>query len=443
MVHPENAPEHGARSSWARRSTALLTFVALTSVVACSDILEVDNPNNIAEAELANSKAAEQQANGVLASLSRMLAAIATPYATTTDELDWIGSRDAWLDLESGAISNVGNEFTDQAFPFVGEARFVADGAIERLEGFKTKRTLKDSTDLVRTYLYSAIIYSAIPDMFDDFAFSNKRTPGPAIGRANMSRLYDTAVVYLDRALALGGDVDLSYAILGVRARVKHARAAWAKVTPKGTTPASPLVNDAGANADATAALALKAADALFEILTVASSQPGINVFFEVNGRNEMKIGAAYEALKDPITGARDPASKALIEEFQDDGEEQGDITIISNRELHLILAEGALAAGNTGTFTTEINAVRKLDKLTPYTGQIPALQLLRFERMANLFLMNRRLIDLYRFGEKVADWKLDPNFESAFNVPGLLFPIPNVERLANPCIAKPAQCGG
>ena len=34
-------------------------------------------------------------------------------YATATDELDWIGSRDAWLDLEGGAISNYGNEFTD------------------------------------------------------------------------------------------------------------------------------------------------------------------------------------------------------------------------------------------------------------------------------------------------------------------------------------------
>ena len=54
-----------------------------------------------------------------------------------------------------------------------------------------------------------------------------------------------------------------------------------------------------------------------------------------------------------------------------------------------------------------------------------------------------RRLMDLYRFGIKPAEWRSNPNFESAFSVPGLLFPVPNIERLANPCFASPSACGG
>ena len=47
----------------------------------------------------------------------------------------------------------------------------------------------------------------------------------------------------------------------------------------------------------------------------------------------------------------------------------------------------------------------------------------------------------MYRFKQKDAKWANNPNFESAFAVPGLLFPIPNVERLGNPCIADASRC--
>jgi hypothetical protein len=71
----------------------------------------------------------------------------------------------------------------------------------------------------------------------------------------------------------------------------------------------------------------------------------------------------------------------------------------------------------------------------------VTASAILQHERMVNLMLMRRRLADLYRFGKKVEEWTTDPNFKSAVNTPGLLFPIPNIERQANPCIANPSAC--
>ncbi|MBI1808860.1 MAG: hypothetical protein HYR75_03105, partial [Gemmatimonadetes bacterium] len=224
-------------------------------LAGCSSILDVNNPNNIAESSLTNPASADAQANGVVASVSRALSGISNVYAVTTDELDWIGSRDAYRELDQGGIGDYVNEYTDGAFPLVGEARYLGDATIARLAAFDAAGTLKNRGSLAKTYLYTAVMYASIPDMFDDFALSNKTTPAKPIGRANMSKLYDTAVGYLDKALTIAtaiNDATLKYQITAYRARVKHAKAVWAKITPTGQTPANPLVADAGAVADAT-----------------------------------------------------------------------------------------------------------------------------------------------------------------------------------------------
>jgi len=433
------------RSSLARAVLCAGASIALLGDTGCKGLLDVKNPNNIAEESLNNPQAADQQANGVEASMTRMLSAVSVPYGVATDELDWIGSRDAWFDLEKGAISNYLNEFTDGAFPYVGEARYLGDQVIKRLEGFNASGALANKQSLSRSYLYTAITYATIADMWDDFAFSNKTTPAPAVGRANMVKLYDTAIGYLDKALPLAsGNTDLQYAITAYRARVKQGKAIWQKITPEGQTPANPLVNDAGANTDARAALALKSGgDDKFRLTSNVEAQPGINIWFEVNGRNESKIGTAFTTLNDPITGTRDPVSAAIAAEFKAFGSQAGVFTITSDREMHLILAEGALATNDLVTFQTEINAVRSLDALPDWTpaSTVTASDILQHERMANLMLMRRRLADLYRFGKKVKEWTTDPNFKSAVNDPGLLFPIPNIERQANPCITNPTAC--
>jgi len=435
-----------SRSSLARAVLCAAAVAAAVNAAACKGLLDVKNPNNIAEESLNNPQAAAQQANGVEASMTRMLSAVSVPYGVATDELDWIGSRDAWFDLEKGAISNYLNEFTDGAFPYVGEARYLGDQTVARLEGFSASGALTDKSSLARTYLYNAITYSTIADMWDDFAFSSKTTPAPPVGRANMSKLYDTAIGFLDKALPLAaGSTDLQYAITAYRARAKQGKAIWQKITPEGQTTPSPLVNDAGANTDARAALALKSgADDKFRLTSNVEAQPGINIWFEVNGRNESKIGTAFTTLNDPITGTRDPVSAAIAAEFKAFGSQDGVFTITSDREMHLILAEGALATSDLVTFQTEINAVRTLDALPDWTpaSTVTASDILQYERMTNLMLMRRRLADLYRFGKKVKEWTTDPNFKSAVNTPGLLFPIPNIERQANPCIANASTCG-
>jgi hypothetical protein len=436
-----------ALRTFGRQTGLALAVVALVAMVGCSDILDVENPNNIDEASLNNPQSADQQANGVQASLGGMLATMMVPYATATDELDWIGSRDGWRELDRGILSNQSNEFTDASFPFVGEARYLGDKTVERLETFDADGSLTNRASLARAYLYTAVVYGSIADMWDDFAFSDKTAPAPAVGRANMSQLYDKGITYLDNALAIATDNNLRYQIQATRARLKHGKAVWSRITPEGTTPATPLVNDAGAVADANAALALlPAGDDRFRVRATAEANvrgPGLHLFNEVSGRQEMRLGTAYTSLQDPISGEADATAVALAAEFRAYGTQTGFFTIASDRELRLILAEAALERGDIPAFTTEINAVRALNNKPAYAGQIPALDMLKHERRANLFLQLRRLADLYRFGERVTVWATDPNFKSAASTPGLLFTIPIIERRANPCIENPSTCSG
>jgi hypothetical protein len=437
-----------------RRGMRLAVGASLLLVVAsCQSLLDVKNPNNIAESALDNPAAAGPEANGALATLTRALAYSTLVYAEATDEIDWIGSRDSWNELDKGAIGNFANEFADDEFKFIAEARYVSDQAIFRLEGFDKAGTLAARTDLMRAYIYGAVAYASIADMYDDFAFSNKTVAAAPVGRANMGKLYDTAVGYLDKAFAIATSNADKYNILAYRARVKHGKAVWAKVTPKGASaPASPLVSDAGAIADATAAIALGSTDAAFDLFNNVEAT-ATNIWFEVNGRNESAPGKTYvvdpistankyvAALADPISNTPDVRLQTRLTQFKNFGTLSGTLWITNSRELRLILAEAALAGGNTAEFTSQINAVRALDGKPAFAGQISNTAMLVYERQVELWLMRRRLMDMARFGVKDVKWTSNASYENLFSQVGLLFPIANVERQANPCVADATKC--
>ena len=439
------------RSRWLRGAAAVAAVSAVLAASAC-DILEVSNPNNVIEEALNNAAAAPPLVNGLVASTTRALSSIFGSYSTATDELMWVGSRDAYNQLDRGAISEQSNEFVDLSLFYIYEARYVANNAINRLVGFGFEDAAASDNSkllLARAFLYSAVIYTTIADQFDDFAFSDKTIAGDNIGPANMVQLYDSAVSYLNRAepLAVAIEDDAALGdILAMRARVKHARAVWDLLNPSGTVPSNPLVNDAGANADAQAALALLSGDHKLRVeVTPPLSDGNVAIGFNVNSRLEMTFdtvrfinpdaaGKKPHAvnpvkLRDPITNAVDPVMLDFIEEFVE-AKDSPELTIVSQREMYLILAEAALAAGNTAGFTAQINLLRALDGLTPYSGQIPARTLLVHSRSVNLYLQGRALSDLYRFGRQAPGWAAG---EDAVTCPGIFFTITVSERLANP----------
>jgi hypothetical protein len=447
------------------------------TVVGCNTFLDVDNPNNVPEDALTNPAAAPSIANGSGGAVTRALAAMLAPYSTASDELTWVGSRDAYKELDDGTPSNPSNEFTDAAFAYISEARYTADQAVTLLEGFDKDGSLPARADLARSYLYAAIIYVSIADMFDDFVISSsKREAGQPVGEQNMSTLYDVAIGYLDKGLAIAVAVNntaLRQQILAMRARAKFDKALWAKVNPVGQVPAQPLVNDAGAAADAQAALALIGAGNDFKFkLTPLTQTTGFPIVGnDLNNRVELRAGDGPLQVKctnatcdrfivpnsagkqvasvkyvDPVNNTVDPVLTAAITECCIKGTQNGNgdlvpMTIVSAREMYLILAEVALAQGNTASFTTNINAIRAFNQgLQPYNGTTPAPRdMLIHERLVNLWLQGRRLTDMYRFGIKSQEWAAN---SIAATTPGCFLPISITERLSNSNVKPQTTCG-
>lgn len=446
-----------------RSRTLGMLWLAVVAA-GCSSLLDVENPNNVNQDNLNNPAAAAALANGALSATARALGNVLTPYSEATDELTWIGSRDAWGDLDQGYLSGITNEFVDAAFPQLAQARWLSDEAIKRLRGFDSTGVLPNRGDLARSYLYGAISYITIGDMFDDWPIGSDRTvPAPPLGPANMAQVYDTAIAYTTRGLAIAqaaGDASLERQLTAVRARARHAKGVWQKLNPfSAATLASPLVDDAAAVADANAALSGAPADWKYEF-SYSSTTVSTSIGFEVNQRLESRFGDLYIVptsdskrvlgcdstigcqirLLDPIDAVPDPVLLGTITRFVD-AVQYGPLTVVSAREMNLILAESRLAQNDSIGAATYINKIRALNdksptdttNLTPYdplnAAHPRALAMYQHERRVNLFLQGRRLADHYRFGVPADKW---PANAEARLQPGTVFPITNTEILAN-----------
>ncbi len=431
----------GATARNIRRVPAGLgALVGVLTLTACSGLLDVENPNSLLQEDLETPSSAGALANGALSTVAQAAGQAIMLHSAASDELVFTGSRDAWIQIQSGDLQDAANEFSDAAWPFVTEGRWMADEAVRLLEQFDAEGNLDEPDYLARAKLYSAIMRTMIADLWEDFVLSDRRDTQPPVGPANMLDFYDYAETQLTEALALTSTEALEAQLLAQRARTRHARAVREKITPAGNTPADPLVNDAGANADALAALAL-VEDSWRYRFTYSSSTVDNAWGGWVNERLELRPSDDYVdatdnnkevesvALMDPIDNVVDPALEDIILEAID-ARDWPPLTIVSARELLLILAEAELAAnGDTGTFRGYINRIRDLDGLTDYTGQVDPEDLLRHHRMGGLYFTGRRLNDHYRWGTTSSLW--NPN-ASASTRPGTLFPVAQIERTSN-----------
>jgi hypothetical protein len=441
-------------ASKCRPWASLAPIVALVLTVGACDILDVNNPNNLTEESIEAATAATALVNGAVAANARGISTQWLGYHVASDEMVWIGSRDAWGQLDQGFVSNPANEFTDAAFPIVAQARWLADRATELLDGHvETNPTTGLKRDQARAYLMAGTIRTIIGETQEDFAFSDKQEAAAAVGPEAMSAVIDEGIQQLDRAATIAmeiGDAELLTRVLAMRARAKHSRAIWDKIKPNVNT-AQPLVSSAGASADANAVLAGVADDWRYQ-MAYSSATLSNYMASEVNSRGEQQFdttgiifvnSAAPKTitgvrLMDPIDNAPDARIQVFLEEWKSNtniavaGNIYAPLTLTSAKHMHLILAEDELAKGNTAGFTTHINAVRAVDGMSDYTGQIPEIEMLKHERRAALFVTGVRLLDMYRFGIKDPLWHTTSD---AAQRPGTLLPITCIERNSNTLI--------
>ena len=419
-----------------KNKTKLISLLLGFTLIGCD--LDVDNPNSLLEGDLQDPSAAAALANGAWNASLRGITYMMMPHAVATDESVWIGSRDAWYQIDKGGMTNVYNEFVDQAWPYISEARWMSDKAVSILEGLGAD--LPNNQDLVLAYLSGAMVRVYIADMFEDFVYSDKTEAGVPVGAANMSQLYDEALALLGKASSIATG-DNAVKVLSLVARARHAKAVWGKVNPVNT--ASPYVS-AGAS-EAAAAAAMMSADWKWR-MNFSSSTVSNYMAGQINDRQEMDLfqnalvetatpGAGGDPQpNDPVTGLPDSRMTAIATEFRagGGGTSWTPVTITSLREMHLIIAESKKAGGDDAGCLAELNALRTFDSLDPYPSGTDAGTALQHERRANLFLQSRRLSDMYRFDLTSTVWDAVEKSPA-----GSFFPITISEIRSNPNISQ------
>lgn len=410
-------------------------LLSLLIISGCSEGLEVTNPNNLLEADLGDYTGATGIANGANGTVLQGIGYVYAPYEAATDEVYWIGSRDAWNELDKGNISDYYNEFVDQSWPYISEGRWMADKAVSQLEGFRTANTLINVTDLGRCYLYAGLVRVVIGETFDNFVYSDKTASGIPIGKSKMNTIFDEAIVKLDSAYNIGNraaNADMKKRAMGLKARALHSKAVWTSLNnPEGTV--AKQYEDAGAT-EATSAIALMGATTDYRWKPDYFSVVLFNeLAWEIVGRSELQINAAPI---DPVTKARDTRWIADSTDFKNKvaySDRYSPITFTSTKEMHLIVAESQVSKDDFAGAIATLNKIRALNTglatiSSTMSNDSVKIQL-KHERRANTLLQGRRLNDMYRWGVKDAKW-LPANI--AFTASGRLLPITIQERRAN-----------
>jgi len=409
--------------------SALSLFVA---VAGCDSLLDVENPNNVVQEDLENAGSVNAVVNGALSLAAAAVGDVAVATSVLSDELEHTGSQNWAAELNVGSITNAAGR-SDALFDELSEARWMADLAIEFTETYAAD--LPVPSDGARANLISGIVYMTIADNFEDFTFSNRIEEGPPVGPENMHTVYDIALGRF--ANATGTEAT------ALSARTAWAKALWQKLNPQGSVPAQPLISDAQADAFATQALAdMGGEDWVYEMNYSATTQSSPQGSW-INSRQEFVVGPRYAvadgtgkqvesiSLLDPIDGVPDPALDGAVTQFVADFL-YPPLTIVSAREMHLILAESALASGDDVTAVTHINAVRAFKGSTAYdpaTHAQSVLEMLQHERRVNLFFQpTRRIWDMYRFGDMADSW--GPGSDATRT--GQMFVIGQSERISN-----------
>ncbi len=470
-----------ARAWW----VPVVAIATTGALVGCDSLLDVENPNNLTQEQFESPDAAASIANGALSTVARGVGEYVVAAATASDELKWVGSRDAWFDLDQGNPDNPSNEFTDDAWNWLSEGRWMADEAVKVLSGHQAEGVLPDPGDLGRAYLWAGIVYTYIGEWLEDYAFSDGTESAPLVGENNMdTAVFDQAIDYLTQAISIldgAGDSDQANWAMAQRARAKHAKAIWTLLNPPGSVPSDPLIaaGDCGGCVDDAVAAITRVGGSLTQPLdqrwffSYSSATVDNDLGWQVNERLEHRFGSRYviptsddkkrasTRISDPIDGVAAPGADFLMDRHEaggPDGARYAPLEITNTREMLLIIAEARLAAGDGAGFRQAINALRALDGLSPYTDQeinfyqvdsdgndIPGtstgdsdLNLLIHHRFEQLMLQGKLFNDHYRFGIRSDLW-LDQSL--SVNQPGVIFPVSIGEQQSNECIIDPSGC--
>ncbi len=399
--------------------TKALRIVALAAIVgsgACSDLLTVESPGRISDADVQTKDAIPGLVTGVQYNLSGAVNTNLELMAVASTELYHGGSYD-WADIPRGVI-NYDDPYQGGSWSQTQQARWVAEDAVAKLTEEMDAGESAKSPYVARSYIYGGYANRILGGSWCSSVIDG----GPEIPNTDhFQRAIDEFTAALPIAQASGNN-DLVSAAYAGRAQAKLLQGDWP-----------------GAAADA----AQVPADFVF--YAEIDIELGNNLAYETHNRNEYTVFDTYmEPHPDDArapwviprnadgsieNGANGSTPHYRQEKFPT---QDSDVALSKGTEMLLVQAEAALQSGGAGiaaayNFMNQARDVYKMAHLTPAADMADAYADLRFERGATLWLEGRRFEDERRWFAATGAAHDDTLAGRA-----VCLPIPKAERLAN-----------
>ncbi len=379
---------------------ALGVTVAALAAAACSNMLDVENEQDILDTNLDNPDAIAPMMAGVAGDFAVAYSDVAVIGGLFGGELIHTGSFPTWREVETGfgkRPSGTGNQLYNE----ISRAIWVADTGAVRIGKVVTNPTV--APEVAEVMIYGAFAHLLMADHFCQGTIKG----GPAI---TPDSLYKRAESIFTQALAIAtaaNKPDLRNRAIAGRARARLM-----------------LKNYAGARDDAKLIPAgfkfnaIYSANSTRENNTVATQtttlirrEAGVNPRFYNDPLYKTDPRTPFRDKGDTAKGP-DPTRK-FVEQLKYPLRESP-IAIASTNEARLIEAEAEARLGNLTRAVTLINEVRAASNLAPFAGstQTAVLNQLYYERSAELWLQGQSLSDLRRFNNPFLATRLDQCFE-------------------------------
>lgn len=370
-----------------RRELGVLTLGSALMLAGCSDMLTVENPQEILDQDLNSELAIDAVINGVAGDFAYAYSYVAYMTGHLADELIHTGS-DTGIRAPSNGDTRTVPTWSGRAYDRAVAAAFTADDAIRRFTELLGD-SARSHRAVAEAHIYGGFVYMMLAENMCQVTFDG----GPPVDPADV---YPLAEEHFATALAIADaaqDPTLRLRAMAGRARARISMGDYE-----------------GARADAR-----QIPDGFVFLALYSDATDRENNILASRGRTGLRkeSGVRPTFYEDPRYHAdpRTPFIDRGPDYFGADGvtrfveqdkypSEGSDMEIFSWQEARLVEAEAELMLDRVGRAVELINKVRAAAGLQPYAGALSrdaVFDQLIYERSAEYWLEAQRLRDLRR----------------------------------------------
>ncbi|MCG6955174.1 MAG: RagB/SusD family nutrient uptake outer membrane protein [Gemmatimonadetes bacterium] len=394
----------------------IVAVALLLPLGACSDLLQVQSPGRISDADLGTKDAIPGMVTGMQYNLSDAINNNLELTAMLSGELYHGGSYN-WADIPRGVIHD-DDPYVNGGWSQAQQARWVAEDGINKLKDLLTADEFAKSPYVARAYIYAGYANRILGANWCNSVIDG----GPQVANTeHFGRAKDEFTAAIPIAQA-AGRTDLVNAAYAGRAQIEVLQSDWGSAAAD----AAQVPSD-------------------FEFYAPIDTEMRNQLWYETHSRPEYTVWGTFLqshpddprapwSIEYDANGAVAKGANGATDMYRQDkyDNSSSDVALSKGTEMLLVQAEAALASGGGDItaaygFMNQARAVYGMAAL-PVAGNLTDAWVdLHYERYATLWIEVRHLEDARRWFAATG-----PAHDDALADRAVCIPIPQAEKLAN-----------